>query len=205
MATINGLYVFVKDENVEQGVDSAAHAVERGLDLTDHVRRKPLQLTLTGEIVGPNAASIRSQLAELMFAGTRVTYSGRTYGGNLQIQSFKTEHPYTIKGGMSFNMTLKEVRLAESPYQAPADGATATKATARAGTQQVEENAGGKVYHTVKAGETAWALGEKVYKSKGSSVAFIMEHNPDAPRKKGDWSTLPVGAVLHVYTRKEAG
>lgn len=208
MATINGLYVFVQEESLDHGVESAAHPVERGMDLTDHVRRSPVKLSLTGEIVGPNAASTRAQLIALMQAGALVNFIGRTCCGNMQIQSFQTEHPYTISGGMSFRMTLKEVRIAQSAVQ-PAAGETSTRALTRAGSQQIQAPAPSmseeKVYHTVKSGETAWYLGEKVYKANGSSVGFIQTHNPDAPRKKGDWSTLPIGARLHVYTRKGAG
>lgn len=205
MATINGLYIFVQDESADQGIESVSHAVENGIDLTDHVSRKPFQLTIKGEIVGPNANSIRGQLVEMMYAGALVTYIGRNYCANVQIQSFKTGHPHTIKGGLSFDMSLKEVRIAQSAYQEVTDaGKTPIKPVTKAGTQQVESAGGGseKVYHNVKSGETVYYIGEKLYKTFGSSLAFIQQNNPEAPRKKGDWKTLPVGTKLHVYSKK---
>ena len=203
MALIDDLYVFVQDEEVKRGINTVTHPVEKGIDITDHVRREPVTIAISGEIVGENAADIISQLTKAHHTGVLVSYVGRNTIKNAQIVSFDTGHPNTIWGGCSFTMDIKEVRIAKSAY-VEQNVTTNTKATTSAGTQQKQDNSvsGKKVYHTVKSGETAYYLGEKMYKSKGSSVKFIMQNNPNAPKVKGDWTTLQVGTKLHVYTKK---
>ena len=195
MATINGISVFVLTEKVSRSTESTSHPVEQGIDITDHTKRSPVTVSLTGEIVGENAPAVLKNLTELARKGNLITYIGRNIFSNMQIQSFNTDHPYTIAGGCSFDMTLKEIRTANSSYSASANK--------NAGTQQIQSDkeSGTKVYHTVKKGETAWYLGEKVYKSQGSSVGFIMSNNKDKV-PNGDWTKLQVGTVLHVYNKK---
>lgn len=215
MALINGIYVFVETEDLKRGIDTVTHPVEKGIDITDHVRRNPVSLSLTGEIVGENAADILSQLTKAHQTGVLITYVGRNHIKNAQIVSFDTGHPNTIWGGCSFSMEIKEVRIAKSAYTEQ-NTDTLTKDTTSAGRQQTQSGSssasgGGsskpdsesnKVYHTVKSGETAWYLGEKAYKSQGSSMSFIMTNNPNATKVKGDWTTLQVGTKLHVYNKK---
>lgn len=217
IALINGLYVFVQDESLQRGIDTVTHPVEEGIDITDHVRRQPISLSLTGEIVGENAADVISQLTKAHHTGVLCTYIGRNHIKNAQIVSFDTSHPNTIWGGCSFTMEIKEVRIAKSAYNEQ-NTDTVTKATTSAGTQQrqagattsssTSSNSAGsqsskKVYHTVKSGETAWYLGEKQYKSQGSSMKFITQNNPNAPKVRGDWTTLQVGTKLHVYNKSK--
>lgn len=203
MALINGIYVFVETEDLNRGIDTVTHPVEKGIDITDHVRRNPVSLSLTGEIVGENAAEILSQLTKAHQTGVLITYVGRNNLKNAQIVKFDTGHPNTIWGGCSFSMEIKEVRIAKSAYNEQ-NVSTNTKATTSAGTQQKQDNSQSskKVYHTVKSGETAWYLGEKMYKSQGSSMNFIISNNPNAPKVKGDWTTLQIGTKLHVYNKK---
>lgn len=194
MASINGMSIFILTEKVSRNTESTSHPVEQGIDITDHTKRNPVTLTLTGEIVGENAPQILKSLTELQRKGSLINYIGRNIFSNMQIQSFNTDHPYTIAGGCGFDMTLKEIRTANSAYSA---------SNKNAGMQQIQSDkeSGAKVYHTVKKGETAWYLGEKVYKSQGSGVGFIMENNKDKVYN-GDWTKLQVGTVLHVYNRK---
>lgn len=204
MALINdSLYVFVEKEDVKRGIEAVTHPVEKGIDITDHVRRNPVTLIISGEIVGENAADILSQITKAHQTGALVSYVGRNTIKNAQIVVFDTGHPNNIWGGCSFNMEIKEVRIAKSAYTEQ-NVTTTTKATTSAGTQQKQDNSetGKKVYHTVKSGETAYYLGEKVYKSQGSSMSFIMTNNPNAPKVNGDWTTLQVGTKLHVYNKK---
>ena len=201
MALINDLFIFVKDEDVKRGIQTVTHPVEKGIDITDHVRRDPVTISISGEIVGENAADILSQLTKAHQTGVLVKYVGRNIIKNAQIVSFDTSHPNTIWGGCSFTMEIREVRIAKSAY-VEQNVTTNTKATTSTGTQQKQSNSTStKVYHTVKAGETAYSIGE-MYKAQGSSMNFIMQNNPSAPKVKGDWTTLQVGTKLYVYDRK---
>ena len=57
MAYLNGILIWVKDEKVSYNVTVASHPVETGQDITDHVIKQPLELSITGKIVGENSAS----------------------------------------------------------------------------------------------------------------------------------------------------
>lgn len=76
--------------------------------------------------------------------------------------------------------------------------ATGTNGKTNAGTQQVTSGSGTKkaVYHTVKRGDTVWALVNKSYKNLNTTVSWVINNNPKAFSKKGDATTLKVGAKL---------
>ena len=75
---------------------------------------------------------------------------------------------------------------------------TSTSGKTNAGTQQVNSNKAPRtpVYHTVKPGDTVLKLVTTTYKGLNSSVSFVMNNNPSAFSKKGDVTTLKVGARL---------
>lgn len=199
MALLEDWYLFVKDESISSDVEVSEHPVEKGLDITDNVKRNPIVLSLSGEIVGKNSAQKVKKIRACHQKGTFVTYLGINILKNALITKFNVSYSNTVSGGCTFNMELKEIRLAQSPYRKKKKKKTTAKK--KAGTKQVTTNKKGKVYHIVKKGETASSIAKK-YKSKDCTVSFIMKNNPKAPRIKGDWRTLPIGAKLWVYTRK---
>lgn len=74
---------------------------------------------------------------------------------------------------------------------------TSTSGKTNAGTKQVKSTSTKKaVYHTVKRGDTVWALVNKSYKNLSTTVNAVIKNNPKAFSKKGDASTLKVGAKL---------
>lgn len=169
MAFINNTYIFVQDEQLQRGVDISEHPVESGLDLTDNIKRNPVKIYLTGEIVGENAASDLSVITALHHGGKLVKYSGRNILSNAVIERFDTSHTIDIYGGCAFDMVLKEVRIAKPAYISPA-----TKTT-KSGTQQVQSNTG-KKYHKVKKGDTLWAIA-KMYYGNGAMYTKIYQAN----------------------------
>lgn len=280
MALLNDLYVFVKSESIDYDVDSVSHPVETGVELTDTVRRKPVQVSLSGTIVGVGqmkAADVLDRLNKLKDDGSLITYKGSAVVSNLQIQKLKSSYSYKSWGAIGFSMDLKEVRIAKSPYNAPSTpgasdasntaapievGSTVVfkggdvyvssdaekpaahrgrstctvylintrswakhiyslistdgglvwgwvdaenvetidgnpvSATVNAGVQQVSTVSGEAVYHTVKSGDTVWELANKKYKSLGKTCQWVIDNNPDAFSRKGDPTTLQVGAKL---------
>lgn len=205
MALINNLYVFVEDEDVGRSVDATEHPVEKGINLTDHVNQKAMTISLTGRIVGKDASNTIQLLQKMMNTGVLIKYVGRSSMSNCIITTFNTSHPNTIYGGCSFTCELKKVRIAASAYVAKSDPKTST--TAKAGTQQkkTDKPAQTPVYHTVKKGDTVWALvaaSKAPYKSLGKSCDWVMENNPKAFSRKGDFRTLQIGAKLLVGYRK---
>lgn len=202
MATINGLYVFVIDEEMSHSIEVTEHAVETGVNISDHTKRKPIELNISGEIVGTNAASIMTRLESMQQNATLCTYTGRTSLSNCLITQFSTSHPHTIWGGCEFSMTLKEIRTASTSYKKPAAQKKQTKKT---GTQQVKKTSKVTyVYHTVKKGDTIWALvasSSAPYKKYGLSCDEVMKLNPSAFSRKGDFTTLQIGKKIIVGKR----
>lgn len=202
MATINGMYIFVKDEEVSYGVEVAEHTVESGIEISDHVKREAATISISGKIVGKNANSVRSSIKQMHQTGVVCRYSGRTSMSNCLITSFSTSHPNTVWGGCEFSMTLKEIRTATTSYVKTSEKKKDTKKT---GTQQVEKKSKEtNVYHTVKKGDTIWALvaaPKAPYKKYGMSCDEVMKLNPSAFSRKGDFRTLQIDKKIIVGKR----
>ena len=205
MALLNGLYIFVKDEKVNNNITTVTHPVEDGIELTDHVLTEAQEISLTGKIVGDGAAAKISSIKLMQKQGTLISYIGRNYASNYQITSFDTSHGNAVTGGCDFDMTLREVRIANSPYKVNKNTAstktTAIKAITKTGMQQIQSNStAANIYHIVKSGETAYSIAKK-YASKGATMSSIMKNNPNAPKVAGDWTTLQVGTKLLIASR----
>lgn len=194
MAYLNDYYIFVETEDVTRGVEVSSHPVESGLDITDNVKRSPVSISLSGEIVGDNASTILSNIQALHQSGKYVKYSGRNILKNAIIETFDTGHPNTISGGCSFSMTLKEIRVANSAYIPPNSSGSnhnTTKKPTQNGTQQVQNNTATK-YYTVKTGDTLWSIAKSFY---GSGEQFTRIYNANADKIKDPARTL-TGLVL---------
>lgn len=179
MAYINNFYVFVEDESVSRGVEVSEHPVETGLDITDNIKRSPVSISISGAIVGDDAASILSSLIALHQNGKLVKYSGRNILSNAIIAKFDTGHPNTVNGGCEFDMEIREIRIAKNAYVAPVANVTepnTTKKPTIGGTQQVEKNNEDAVYYTVKKGDSFWGIAASFY-GNGSLYPKIYEAN----------------------------
>ena len=205
MALLNNLYIFVEDESVAFDTESTSHPVEKGVELTDHIQKKPVVITLKGKIVdhsGEKASDILSKVKQLQQSGSLIYYTGRNSANNMQIQSFSTSHPNTVWGGCNFDMTLKEVRIAKPAYDASKTNA--------AGTQQIEKGENTEVYHTVKKGDCVWSLVitgpykslDPKYSKPMDKCNWVMSQNQDAFSRKGDFTTLQIDKKILVGYRK---
>lgn len=195
MALLNGLYIFVEDEDVDREYEGTEHPVETGIDITDHIRPQAKVLNLKGEIVGKDAANTLSQIMALAEKGSLISYVGRNTFANCQIRSFKTGHPNTIWGGCSFDMTIKEVRIAQKAVvKDPKTGAKK-----KSGLQQTESGGKKKRYYTVKKGDCRWSIAE-AYKSHGVTIESLTRDNNNSSclNEVGNWYSLKVGAKVYL-------
>ena len=208
IALINGKYVFVESESIDYKVESTSHPTEKGIDLTDHVRRTPIELSLSGKIVDNNSDSAKDILESLrkyQNEGILITYVGKNSLSNLQIQDISVTSVNTNYGGYDVEITLKEVRIAKSGYNAAKSAALAKTQTS---TQQVSQGNNSKVYHTVVKGDCVWNLVTKQYKdlkptysSIQAKCDWVMSQNQGAFSRKGDFRTLQIGKKLYIGNR----
>lgn len=201
MALLNGMYIFVEEENTGRAINITTHPIEREIPTTDHVQREAATLDVSGIIPAPNAEDIRQKIVALASGGHLVTYSNANYYHDVLISNFSTGHTNKVKGGMSFSMTLQEVFFSNSPYDANKHIA------AKQVVQQAPAPSGGEgqyVIHVVKKGDTIWDLCIKngaPYKSYGWSVEKVLQENPDCFSRPGDCRTMQIGSHLAVGYR----
>jgi hypothetical protein len=115
MATINSNYVLVESEEPSHEIEVTEQPIEDGIDILDHIRVKAKTMSISGYIVGEDAAQIRQNILNLHQAGSIITYTGRNLFVGI-ITSFQSTHNQQVANGLSFSATLKEVRVAKSSY-----------------------------------------------------------------------------------------
>lgn len=213
IAILNGEYVFVEDESINYKIESTSHPTETGIDLTDHVRRAPIELSLSGKIVDKGSSSAKDILETLrgyQSKGALITYLGINSLSNLQIQDISATSVNTNYGGYDVEITLKEVRIAKSGYDAAKSIAlaNAAKQKPQTSTQQVSQGDNSKVYHTVVKGDCVWNLVTKQYKNLKPTYSsiqakcdWVMSQNQSAFSRRGDFRTLQIGRKLYIGHR----
>ncbi|GKU78567.1 phage baseplate protein [Paenibacillus sp. L3-i20] len=141
MAILNGQYIHVINEDPSYEVDITDQPVEKGINLSDHVQRKPRTLSLSGFIVGDDAAQVRAIIISNMDRGNIAKYVGRNAFTGL-ITSFSSKHDHRAANGFSFTMTIKSVRIATNSYEGSLSTqiGTQVKGVENSGRKQANEN-----------------------------------------------------------------
>ena len=224
MALINGLYIHVTDEKINKDTDVSSHSVESGIDVTDTVKPKQIEISLSGKIVdmpedeGVSAFTVLQKLRQFQNTGALVDYSGRNAMSGYQITSLSTSHGGDIAGGASFDMTLKEFRAAANSY-APAieESEDLSDAVTDGGNQSVEVGSSDEVWYTTQDGDTVWALvaaPNAIYKSlardgqeggEEGACNWVMKNNPHAFSRYGDFRTMQNGVKILLGRRNDYG
>lgn len=194
MAMLAGYEIHVISETPDYAVNITQYPVEEDIDLTDHVERLPTTMTITGKILGPEAANIRAKLIEMMTRGERVDYVGRNAFRRALIASINTEHDHEVANGFRFTMTLQQVRVAKPSYAPFLNDPillSQVKSTTSAGQQQVADKppAGTPQTHTIRRGETLYSIAPKY----GTTWQALLALNPGIDPKK-----LQIGQQIRV-------
>lgn len=152
----------VYEENPDRSVKTTDHPIEGGVDITDHVERKPITMDIEGVIIGPDAAMRMKRLNEYMDNGEPLKYVYRNTMANVIIEDFGRSHNKEVANGFAFDITLKQIRIAKPSIIKSL--ATPTKVqvakTENKGQQQASGSTPTKVY-VVKSGDTLSAIGRK--------------------------------------------
>ena len=189
MALINDIYIFVESEDVSREITASTHPVEEGIELTDHIRRSPLFLSLSGEIVGSSYEDDVAEIENMQKSGELVEYVGVNLASDVVISKFSTSHIGDIRSGCRFTMELKEIRIAKSPYM---------EGSGNNGTQQVEEapvpaaETPPTRTHTVKSGDTLSKIAKSYY-GNANQFPKVFDANRD---KLSDPNKIKAGQIL---------
>jgi hypothetical protein len=194
MAVLAGYEIHVISETPDYSVNITQYPVEEDIDLTDHVERLPTVMTITGKILGPEAANIRAKLIEMMTRGERVDYVGRNAFRRALIANISTEHDYEVANGFRFTMTLQQVRIAKpsyAPFLNDPVMLAQVKPTTSAGRQQLANQppSGTPQSHTIRRGETFYSIAPKY----GTTWQTLLSLNPGVDPKR-----LQIGQKVRV-------
>ncbi|MFJ7841580.1 LysM peptidoglycan-binding domain-containing protein [Lysinibacillus sphaericus] len=189
-ARLNGLLIHVVSEDADFNADIPTHKVEKGIDLSDHVEKKPEVVKLSGLLIRPTNERVETLINKLKsfeYKGQPITYEGRRIYQNMLLHNLSIKASSKVMNGYNFSCTLTEVRIAQSSYVDPKIKAS-TAPTKEAGRKQTENKRQSPVYHVVKKGDTYSSLGKKY----GTKWQDIQKWNSYDSKK------IPVGVKLRV-------
>lgn len=139
----------VVKENPTNTADVTSKPVEKGEDMSDHMKAKPYTLKLSGSIVNDAPAKLQL-LRSYQKEAKLLKYTGRNIFTDLVLTSLDTNHSVENKEGFDYSITLTHVRIAKpetfevnvkNPKTNKQDAKTATKVKEKtnAGRKQVKE------------------------------------------------------------------
>lgn len=168
MALLNNMYIWIEKEDIAHKMNVTSNPTESGIDLTDHAERDPLELSLSGMLLDDDINTAYTQYTKLrnwQLACKQVKYVGRNIFTGI-ITDISKSNDYTVENGAPISMTLKEIRIAHSPYQTGSTKNVIQK-------QVVTKKAVTAVYHIVKKGENLTLIAKKY----GTTVNNILKLN----------------------------
>lgn len=86
-------------------------AIEKGEDISEHMKTKPYTVKLSGSMVDDAPAKLK-QIRDYQKNATLLTYIGRGIYGNVVITSFDTKHGVKNAKGFDYDITLQHVKVA---------------------------------------------------------------------------------------------
>lgn len=177
MATINNMYIWIESEDISYSMQITENQVETGISLTDHAEREPLELSLSGMLLDSKTTTAYEQYSKLrnwQLACKQVKYVGRNVFTGV-ITDISKSNDYKVSNGALVSLTLKEIRIANSPYRKSAVKKKVTPKKAVVQKQVVTTKKVTAVYHTTKKGEYLILIAGKY----GTTLSNILKLNPN--------------------------
>ncbi|WEA46807.1 LysM peptidoglycan-binding domain-containing protein [Priestia aryabhattai] len=180
MARLGKVQLLIEKESDSKSIEATSYPVEKGVAMTDHVEKKPGELSLSGYIIGPNYKADKEYLQNEMNKGTMFTYVGRNVAKNVIITSIDGDVDANIANGTAISIKLQEIRIANTPWVKVKNGGKKKPVTTKPPISPV--------YHLVKKGDTYWDC----WKRYGTSIPQLRAWNKYPDRR------IPIGVKLRV-------
>lgn len=164
MAKLGTYKIQVIRESLRYSVDATEHEVEKGVNVTDHVKRNNDAFSISGKVVGSKdfVARIDKYWRDSMTKGRVLNYVGGTRFSNVIITNIEYDKDKTVANGMMYRLELREIRIAKSSVKKTTQ--TAPKQSGGT-TQKKPATQAKKRYYVVKKSDTLWAIAKKYYGS----------------------------------------
>lgn len=102
----------VQEESIGQQAEVPGNAVEDGRQISDHVKRRPLTLSITAVLTGSDWRQRRQRLQEMYDSDELAQYVGREIHENMVIQTLSPDYSTAVANGVSLKITLQQVQVA---------------------------------------------------------------------------------------------
>ena len=102
----------IESENPQDSVTVTDKPVESGQDVSDHVKQNPSIISISGQMIGDDAADKLKMLRKYLKEGALLKYVGRNIYDNMVIEDINRVHPVANRIGFGFTIKLKQVRIA---------------------------------------------------------------------------------------------
>lgn len=188
----------VVEENPQYQAEITDKAVEKGQDISDHVKFQGARVHLKGSMVD-DAANKLEILRGYLKEGTLLTYVGRNAFSNMVLISLSTDHAVDNADGFHYDISLKQVRIAvpqtfEAKAQNPETKKQDTKTSARV---KANSNVGRKQVQTTN---------EKTGSIVEANTKPVAQMTPIAEKvlNQSLEDTLKIGMGLGGSTKKRA-
>ena len=99
-------------EEVSKTADVTDRPVEKGEDISDHMKTKPYSVRLSGTMVNDPEGKI-STLEKMMADAELVEYIGKRKLKDMVITSFSTKQNKQVSNGYDWDISLKSVKIAK--------------------------------------------------------------------------------------------
>lgn len=99
------------EENIDYDAKVTSKAVEKGADISDHMKAEPFTASLSGIMVEDADAKLEA-LKKFQEESELISYIGKSSLQNVVITSFQVEHTVKNFEGFNFSIRIQEVRIA---------------------------------------------------------------------------------------------